>query len=130
MASDVEWDPSVYDHHIDDMKQFYDETKDVMEYDNVDQYGEYRHRTVAVHDTTHDEAISVPIATYDNVIEDLFHPDLLTFDVLAVQQTKVKPDFELSRPLFGWSPTDTIQRTLDVSTRYARGRVSDTLRQH
>jgi hypothetical protein len=51
MTSDVEWDPSVYDHHIDDMNKFYDVTKDVVEYDKFDQYGEYRHRTVAVHDT-------------------------------------------------------------------------------
>jgi hypothetical protein len=56
MTSDVEWDPSVDDHHIDYMNKFYDETKDVVEYDNFDPYGEYRHRTVAVHDTTHDEA--------------------------------------------------------------------------
>jgi hypothetical protein len=102
----------------------------VVEYDKFDQYGEYRHRTVAVHDTTHDEALSVPIASYDDVIEDLLHPELLTFDVFAVQQTKVKPDFELLRPLFDWFPADTIQRTFDVTTRYARVRVSDTLKQH
>jgi hypothetical protein len=32
--------------------------------------------------------------------------------------------------LFGWFRADTIQRTFDVTTRYARGRVSDTLKQH
>jgi hypothetical protein len=71
MTSDVEWDPSVYHHHIEDMNKFYDETKDVVEYDIFDQYGEYRHRTDAVHDTTHDETLSIPIASYDDVIENL-----------------------------------------------------------
>jgi hypothetical protein len=72
----------------------------------------------------------IPIASYDDVIENLLYPDLLTFDVFAIQQTKVKPDFELLHPLFGWFPADTIQRNFDVTTRYARGRVSDTLKQH
>ena len=34
------------------------------------------------------------------------------------------------RPLFGWAPADTIKRTFSVTTQYARGRVSDTLKQH
>jgi hypothetical protein len=109
------------------MNKFYDETKDVVAYDNFDQYEEYRHCTVAVHDTTRDEALSVPIATYDDVIEDLL---FLTFDVFTIHQTKVKHEFELLRPLFGWFPADTIQRTFDVTTRYARSKVSDTLKQH
>jgi hypothetical protein len=32
--------------------------------------------------------------------------------------------------LFGWDPIDTIQRTVDVTTQFARGRVSDTLKEH
>jgi hypothetical protein len=32
--------------------------------------------------------------------------------------------------LFGWSPIDTIQRTFDVTTQFACGRVSNTLIQH
>ena len=36
MTSDVEWDPSVYDHKIDDMEKFYYETKDIVEYNDFD----------------------------------------------------------------------------------------------
>ena len=32
--------------------------------------------------------------------------------------------------MFGWVPAETIKRTFDATTRYARGRVSDTLKQH
>jgi hypothetical protein len=40
------------------------------------------------------------------------------------------PNFELPSPLFGWAPANTIKRTLNVTTQYAHGRVSDTLKQH
>ena len=40
------------------------------------------------------------------------------------------PRFEWLQPFFGWAPIDTIKRTFDVTTQYARGRVSDTLKQH
>jgi hypothetical protein len=43
--------------------------------------------------------------------------------------SKVDPNFELLRSLFGWAPVDTIKRTFSVTTQYARGRVSDTLKQ-
>jgi hypothetical protein len=39
-------------------------------------------------------------------------------------------DFNLLRPFFGWAPADTIQKTFGVTTQYARGRVSDTIKQH
>jgi hypothetical protein len=39
------------------------------------------------------------------------------------------PDFDLIRPLFGWAPADTIKCTFAVTTQYAQGRVSDTLKQ-
>jgi hypothetical protein len=31
------------------------------------------------------------------------------------------------RPLYGWASIDTIERTCDVTTQYASGRVSGTL---
>jgi hypothetical protein len=51
-------------------------------------------------------------------------------DLNLTDVAKVKPDFALLRPLFGWAPEDTIKKTFDVTTQYARGRVSDTLKQH
>jgi hypothetical protein len=52
------------------------------------------------------------------------------YDLNLIDVAKVKPDFALLRPLFGWAPADTIKKTFDVATQYARGRVSDTLKQH
>jgi hypothetical protein len=54
-------------------------------------------------------------------------------DVHGIHNTevsKVAPKFEFLRPLFGWAPADTIKHTFNVTTQYAHGRVSDTLKQH
>jgi hypothetical protein len=42
----------------------------------------------------------------------------------------VKPEFELLRPIFGWAPAGRIHRTFEVTTQFARGRVSNILKQH
>jgi hypothetical protein len=42
----------------------------------------------------------------------------------------VAPKFDLLCPCFGWAPADTIKCTFNVTTQYARGRVSDMLKQH
>jgi hypothetical protein len=67
----------------------------------------------------------------DNLM-DMFHPKLVTdvYGVHSAEVSKVTPKFELLCPHFGWAPADTIKRTFDVTTHYARGRVSDTLKQH
>jgi hypothetical protein len=52
------------------------------------------------------------------------------YDLILADVAKVKPDFALLRPLFGWAPADTIKKTFDVTIQYAHGRVSDTLKQH
>jgi hypothetical protein len=50
MTSDVDLDPYVYDNIIDDIAVFYDLSIYLIEHDNpFDDYGEYRHRTVATH---------------------------------------------------------------------------------
>ena len=50
--------------------------------------------------------------------------------VHSVESKPSKRDYELLRPFFAWAPADTIRRTIAVTTQYARGRVSDTIRQH
>jgi hypothetical protein len=39
-------------------------------------------------------------------------------------------EYALLKPQFAWTPADTINRALTITTQYARGRVSDTIRQH
>jgi hypothetical protein len=67
----------------------------------------------------------------DNLM-DMVHPKLVTdvYGVHSAEVSKVPPKFKLLTPLFGWAPADTIKRTFDVTTQYARGRVSDTLKQY
>ncbi|MFA9289559.1 MAG: hypothetical protein ACEQSA_06845, partial [Weeksellaceae bacterium] len=67
----------------------------------------------------------------DDII-DSYHHDHVT-DVYGIHTIETKPtktDFNLIRPYFGWAPAETIRRTFDVTTQYARGRVSDTLKHH
>jgi hypothetical protein len=56
------------------------------------------------------------------------HSDI--YGVHSTEVSKVPPKLELLRPLLGWAPSDTIKRTFDVTTQYARGRVSAMLKQH
>jgi hypothetical protein len=63
---------------------------------------------------------------------DLWQPEIVcgTNGVNMASVTNRQPDFTLLRPLFGWAPSETIKRTFSVTTQFARGRVSDTLKQH
>jgi hypothetical protein len=49
MTSDVEWDPSQYDKDLEDLASLYDPSEEDHEEQCFDQYGEYRHCTVAMH---------------------------------------------------------------------------------
>ena len=137
MTSDVDWDPRLYDHNIDDLDAFHDTSEDFVIHDTFDQYGEYRHRTVATHhvDPPDDFFDAVEYVNVDDVIDDIVDTlSLATTDNLlginATHTTPAQSDFQLLRPLFGWFPADLIQRTFDVTTQFARGRVSDTIKQH
>jgi hypothetical protein len=63
---------------------------------------------------------------------DTVHPETLSgiYGIHSSEVSKVAPNFDLLRPLFGWAPADTIKRTFGVTTQYAKGRVSDSLNQH
>jgi len=137
MTSDVDWDPSLYDNIIENIEEFHDTSIDDHEDANFDQYGEYRHRTIATHTTIPEVEFfdAIEYIDYDEYIDDLMdvvHPDGFN-EMYVVNDTdikQVKANFELLRPLFGWAPADTIKKTFDVTTQFARGRVSDTLKQH
>jgi hypothetical protein len=128
MTSDVDWDPSLYDNDIVDVEKFYDPLVKECEHENFNQYGEYRHRTVAIHNTTSEEEFfdAVDFLNYEDLVDDLmdsFNPDVVNdiYDVNATDVSPVQPKFELLRPLFGWAPAETIKRTFDVTTQFARG---------
>jgi Reverse transcriptase (RNA-dependent DNA polymerase) len=137
MTSDVDWDPSTYDNTIDNMDQFYDAEEDEVHNSPFDAQGQYRHRTIATHtvlgEMEYSDAYEYP--DYHDMIDDIIdyhHPEVVkdVYDVNTVESKPSKRDYELLRPFFAWAPSETIRRTIGVTTQYARGRVSDTIRQH
>jgi hypothetical protein len=72
---------------------------------------------------------------FDDQVDDLLntvHPKAVNdiYGVHSSEVSKVTPNYELLHSLFGWAPDNTIKRIFAVTTQYARGRVSDTLKQH
>jgi hypothetical protein len=77
----------------------------------------------------------VSLLTFDEQFDDLLdtiHPDVVrsTYGIHSSEVSKVAPNFDLPRQLFGWAPANTIKRTFAVTTQYTRGLVSDTIKQH
>jgi hypothetical protein len=137
MTADVDWNPSIFDNDIDDVETFFDTTDDIISHGPFDQYGEYRFRIVAIHDTSCEPDFfdAVEFLNYDDMIDDLidlWQPTNICgkYGVNMASVTNRQPDFNLLRPLFGWAPSETIKRTFSVTTQFARGCVSDTLKQH
>ena len=137
MTSDIDWDPTTYDNVISDLQLFYDADADKVHRSNFDDHGNYRHRTVATH-TIHDEPEFFDVYEYPDyvdVIDDLIdsnQPEVVhdIYEIHAVEASPTLQDYELLKPFFAWAPADTIKRTLSVTTQYARGRVSEDIRQH
>jgi hypothetical protein len=96
-----------------------------------------RHRTIATHTLIDEEEEFFDACTFldfDDVVEDLLdtrHPDKSN-NTYTVSLTTVedKANFDLLRPFFGCAPADTLKKTFEVTTQFARGRVLDTLKQH
>jgi hypothetical protein len=112
MMSDLEWDPSIYDQEIDAIDNFHYPSDDHEEY-NFDQYGEYKHRTIATHLTTLEEEFyeACEFLAFDDQVDDLLdaiHPELVVdiYDVHKADVSKSHPNFDLLRPLFGWALAD------------------------
>jgi hypothetical protein len=63
---------------------------------------------------------------------DTVHPEIASdnYGVHSSEISKATPSFDLLCPLFGWTPAGTIKRTFGVMTQYARGRVSNNIKQH
>ena len=72
---------------------------------------------------------------YDNVLDDIMdskHPEILqcVYGVPPVASATSKGGFELLLPFLSWTPSETIQLSIEKTTQYLRGRVSDNSRQH
>jgi hypothetical protein len=71
MASDVEWDPSLYDNIIEDIEKFHD-TEDEYAHEDFNCNGKYCHRTVAKHSTLPEEVFfdTVECFDFDELVDD------------------------------------------------------------
>jgi hypothetical protein len=138
MTLDVTWDTSDHDIINNNIDKFYDPFEDKPDHKyHFDQHGEYRLHAVAPQTIVPEEELfdSVKYVDFNHLLDDfmdLLHPESVSvvYNVNLTDVTKVNPNFELLRPLFGWSPIDTIERTSDKTTQFACGRVSNTLKQH
>ena len=136
-TSDVDWDPSVLDHAHDDDDHWYDAVsslEDDPEFNLFDAFGNYRKRVAArtdvAPDSFHDALDHIPSDTIDDVVDRCVYAAQccqtavpsppLSYDLhdTAVQPAKV--DYERLQPRFGWLPINTIKRTFEVTTQYAR----------
>jgi hypothetical protein len=102
---------------------------------HFNQHGEYQHRTDATHTIVPEEEFfdAIEYVDFNDLVDafmDLLHPESVidVYNVNLADVVKVKPNFELVSPLLSWTPID--QRMFDVTTQFAHGRVSNTLKQH
>jgi hypothetical protein len=120
-----------------DLHEFYDQDIDEVHHGNFDAHGNYLHQTVATYLVQPEpEFFDVhEFLAFDKIIDniaDSLNP-LLVEDIYQVHNLDVlnsPQNYNLLRPFFARAPADTIQKTLAVTTQYARVRVSDTMRQH
>jgi hypothetical protein len=108
MTSDVEWEPSQYDKDLDDLDVLYDPSEGYHEERHFDQYGEYRHHTVANHHTCFEEEFydAYDFFDYEDQVDDLLdtaHPEIVReiYGLHSSEILKTTPNFDLLHPLFG-----------------------------
>jgi hypothetical protein len=82
MTSDIDWDPTTYNNYITDIIAFYDASIDTVHRINLDDNGNYRHRTVAAH-TLHEEPEFFDVHEYPDYLDtiddilDAHNPDVV-----------------------------------------------------
>jgi hypothetical protein len=126
MTSDVEWHPSQYDKDYDDFAAFYDPSEEDHEERHFDQYQEYWHHMAANHHICFDEEFydACEFFEYEDQVNDLLdtvHPEIVSaiYRVNSSEISKFYSNFDLLRPLFGWTPANTIKCMFGVTIQYA-----------
>jgi hypothetical protein len=146
LTSDMDWDPSVLNHTLDDDEHWYDAICDLEQrpYTSMfDHEGDYLGR-VTVQAAAHlsssacisssdycevftDALATVPSDDINVVIEHcVFHATLHSFEAqLAPDANRPRtvttraPDYEALRPYFGWLPINVVKETFARTTQYA-----------
>jgi hypothetical protein len=115
--SDVELDPSKYDKELDYLTIIYDPSEEDQEPRQFDQYGEYWNCTVATHcilcceEELYDACVFFDFEDQEDDLLGTAHPEIVSdvYDVRSLEISKVTPNFNLLRPLFGGASADTIK---------------------
>jgi hypothetical protein len=73
MTSDVDWDPKQYDITFDEIEQFCDTSQVDFEHEHFDQYGEYRHWTIATHSVVSEEEFFDALVYFEvaDIVDDI-----------------------------------------------------------
>jgi hypothetical protein len=153
LTSDLDWDPTVLDHTLDDDEHWYDAmcNLDAPSYDSpFDSKGNYHVRVVAqlsvdpivlAPPIAGDCAILPPLSNVDDILDrcvHLAHIDPVVYTAHPTETiasvpsphmvTAADPDYEALHPYFGWLPLDTVKETFTRTTQYARMPMSKYLK--
>jgi hypothetical protein len=143
-TGDVDWDPSVLDHTLDDDQHWFNAISDLeaQPFTSLfDEFDDYRKRIIVqdVEITDLDDPI-LPFSDAADILDDYVDhvvyrascSDLLVHHGTLMPSPRLVspklPDYERLRPFFGWMPTDVIKRTFEVTTQYARMPMSTILK--
>jgi len=138
MTSDADWDPSVLDYIYDDEDPIWYDAMEPGSYD-FDEYGDYRHHTIAYTNCTSEIDIDNPSNHYnlDNIIESCVHyahtsvvDDHCTYLSFEHSVQTTPPDYASLQRYFAYLPVDVIQHTFKNSTQYAKTSISTILKKH
>jgi hypothetical protein len=131
LTSDADWDPSIVDNELD-MDEWLDARMTVGDLPGVSEYGDNRfdlHGNYRVnHSSTFffDAYSDIPSQNVGDAVDNLD----AKYRVNPHEISAKDPPFESLRPFFLWAPVETIKRTFDVTTRWARSVEHRPFRKH
>ena len=139
-TSDVDWDPTVFDHVIDiDNDIWYDALEDIdadPDSNPFDEFGDYRKREVCgamffdaryTHDI--DDIIDACVSSAHPAISSDLEPDpCVTYSSFLHHVDRAPPDYEQLRKFFGYLPVDIVKNTFEHTTQHARVPISTLLK--
>jgi hypothetical protein len=129
LTGDVDWDPCILDHQMDENDDWYDAVSALTMNPNAvlfDEFGDYR-REVGETEIFYD---SQPTPDIDDIIEDCVTTPSGFYQVHERNTIPQPADFTALRPLFGWLPIKTIQDTFANTTQFARTARSTVMKKH
>jgi hypothetical protein len=142
LTSDVDWDPMVLEHTLDDDDEWFDAVSDLQTDPTTnlfDEFGNYRKCTVVVeeNDTFFDTTTAVAnkvtpeMPNIDFITDDcILHRNIGLYEAHSREVKTKEPTYGALHTFFGWLPIDINKRTFAATTQYARIPMRTTLKKH